>query len=128
MRMEMESLARKKTWTLIKRKLVPGGQRVLTGKFVFKTKRDENAVISCFKARWVVRGFEQEYGIDYYHTFAGMCKTTSWRIILALAATYDLEVEQMDAVTAFLNGDIDNKVFCEIPPGYSEGGVLYDPK
>jgi hypothetical protein len=61
---EYFAIQRKKTWTLVKRSEVKG-QRVLRGKLVFKKKRDKNGNILKYKVRWVVRGFEQQYGKDY---------------------------------------------------------------
>ena len=91
------------------------GSRILTGKLVFKTKRDKDGDISKYKVRWVVRGFEQVHGKDYDQTFAGVCKSATWKVCLALAALYGLHVEQMDAVTAFLNSEVDTAVYVELP-------------
>jgi hypothetical protein len=38
---------------------------------------------------------------------------TSIRMLLALATTYDLEVEQMDVKTTFLHGDLKEEIFME---------------
>ena len=40
---------------------------------------------------------------------------TSIRIFLELAASLDLEVEQMDVKTAFLYGDLDEEICIEQP-------------
>jgi hypothetical protein len=117
---EYHAIQRKKTWTLIKRSKVKGGQRVLRGKLVFKKKRDKDGNILKYKVRWVVRGFEQQYGKDYDQTYAGVCKSVTWKIILAIAAVRDWEIEQMDAVTAFLNSQIDGDVYVELPPLWKE--------
>ena len=99
---------------------VPKDQKILRGKLVFKTKRGKDSEILKHKVRWVVRGFEQQYGRDYDQTFAGVCKSTTWKIAVALAALYDYEIEQMDAVTAFLNSEMDGEVYVELPPGWAE--------
>ncbi|KAI0995909.1 Copia protein, partial [Podosphaera aphanis] len=120
---EYRSLAMKKTWSLVRRSELPRGTKVLTGKLVLKTKRGKEGEILKHKARWVVRGFEQEYGRDYTQTYAGVCRNTTWKIAIALAAKFDLEIEQMDAVTAFLNSDADNDIYVEVPPGWIEPGI-----
>jgi transposase InsO family protein len=117
---EYASLRRKKTWTLTQRSKLPPGVKVLRGKLVLKTKRDKDGNIEKHKARWVVRGFEQKYGQDYEQTYAGVCRSNSWKTILALAALFNLEIEQMDAVTAFLNSDMDREVYMEMPPGWKD--------
>ena len=44
--------------------------------------------------------------LDYNETFAPTVKYQSLRSLLALAAYYDLEIEQFDVITAFLNAEI----------------------
>ena len=75
------------------------------------------------KVRWVVRGFEQIYGQDYTQTYAGVCRSASWKIIIAIAAISDLEIDQMDAITALLNSSTDGDIFVELPPIWNEPGI-----
>ncbi|EGN91271.1 hypothetical protein SERLA73DRAFT_19332, partial [Serpula lacrymans var. lacrymans S7.3] len=49
-----------------------------------------------YKLRIVARGFTQREGIDYQEVFAPVANLESIRIILALAAKYNLELDQMD--------------------------------
>lgn len=116
---EYQAIQRKKTWTLKKRSEAKG-HKILRGKLVFKKKRDKDGNIIKYKVRWVVRGFEQQYGRDYDQTYAGVCRSSTWKIILAIAAVKDWDIEQMDAVTAFLNSEIDTDVFIELPPMWKE--------
>jgi len=48
------------------------------------------------------------------------------RIILALVADFDLELQQMDVKTTFLNGDLKKKVYMKQPKGFhfSDGEQL----
>ena len=116
---EYKSIAQKGTWKVLKRSEAKGS-KILRGKLVFKKKRDKDGNITKYKVRWVVRGFEQQYGKDYDQTFAGVCRLTTWKIVLAMAAVRDWEIEQMDAVTAFLNSEIDSDVYVDLPPGWNE--------
>jgi reverse transcriptase-like protein len=93
---------------------------VLPGKLVLKTKRDKDGRIIKRKARWVVKGFRQQYGKDFDQTFAGVCKNVTWKIAIAMAALYDLEIEQMDVVGAFLNSEADTDIYVEVPPNWKE--------
>ena len=89
----------------------------MTGKWVYKHKRGLNGEILRYKSRWVVRGFEQREGLDYYETFASVVKPMSYKLLFAIAAANDLEIEQMDVKTAFLYGDIDTEIYVEQPEG-----------
>ena len=62
------------------------------------------------QARLVARGFSQIYGVDYLDTYAPVVKLASIRILLAIAAIYRLEIHQMDVVTAFLAGDLEEEI------------------
>ena len=69
------------------------------------------------KCRVVVLGCLQLYSVDYLETFAPVLKPATIRMILALVAMLDLECEQMDVVTAFLNGDLNVDIYMEISQG-----------
>ena len=112
------------TWKLVDR---PKGIKVLTGKLVFKTKRDQNSQIEKHKARWVARGYEQQYGRDFEQTYASTCKSVTWKIVIAIAAIFDWDIDQMDAISAFLNSEIQGDVYMEVPPLWAELlGLLID--
>ena len=69
----------------------------------------------------MARGFSQIYGVDYLDTYAPVVKLTSIRILLAIAAIYGLEIHQMDIMTAFLAGDLEEEIFMEQPEGFEVG-------
>lgn len=118
---EIRQLIRKKTFQAIDRNnLQKSGKIPLSVKWVFKRKTDKNGNIDKYKARLVVRGFEQRYGIDYFQTFATGTKSTTWRLLFALAAYHDWEIEQIDIIGAFLNGNLDEEVYITPIPGLSE--------
>jgi hypothetical protein len=114
MKQELQSIETNKTWTLVPR---PGNRHVLRGKWVYKLKRGPNGEILRYKAHWVVRGFEQKYGIDYNETFASVVKPMSYKALFAIAAALDLEIHQMDVKTAFLYGSVKEEIYVEQPPG-----------
>lgn len=112
---EYQSLIKNNTWTLVD---LPEGKSVIPSRWVYKTKIDGNGSISCYKARLVIKGFKQIKGIDYNEVFAPVVRYTSIRYLIGLAAKYGLKIHQMDAVTAFLQGDIDEEIYMSFPPGY----------
>ena len=56
------------------------------------------------------------YGIDYNEKCAPVALTTV-RTLLAITAHLDLELEQIDVVTAFLNRNLEEDVYMSIPEG-----------
>lgn len=62
---EVDQLEKNKTWDLVPMSEVKTGHKPLSGKWVFKVKHNVNDNIARFKARWVVRGYLQKYGVDF---------------------------------------------------------------
>ena len=73
-----------------------------------------------YKARIVVKGFQQKKGVDFDEIFAPVVKMTSIRTVLSIAANMDLEVEQLDVKTAFLHGDLEEEIYMHQPEGFVE--------
>lgn len=114
---ELDQLRKNKTWELIPASQMEPGHRALGGKWVYRVKRDVDGNIARFKARWVVKGYLQQYGVDFDQKFAAVVKPMAFRVLFAIAAFYDLDIDQMDVKTAFLYGLIDQLVYVEIPKG-----------
>ena len=94
--------------------------RTITGcKWVFKTKKDSLGNIEKYKVRLVAKGLIQKEGIDYKETFSFVFKKDSFHIIMELVAYFDLELQQMDVKTNFLNEDIKEEVYMKQPKGFS---------
>jgi len=117
---ELQSLAENLTWDYVRLEDVPAGVMPISSKWVFRTKELPGGGIR-YKARLVIRGFEQQAGIDYNETFAPVAKLQSLRMMLALAAIHDWEIDQMDVVTAFLNPNVDGDVYMAVPQGIESG-------
>jgi hypothetical protein len=75
-----------------------------------------------YKARLVAKGYSQREGIDYKETFSLVSTKDSLRIIMAMVAHFDLELEQVDVKTAFLNGDLYEDIYMTQPVGFEEPG------
>ena len=107
---ELQSLAINRTWTIIDKSQLPQNRHPIGCKWVFKHKPNPNGSIDCYKAHLVAKGYSQECGIDYEETFTPVAKFTSIWTLLAIGASIDLEIHQMDVKTAFLNGDLTEEI------------------
>jgi transposase InsO family protein len=116
---EYSSIMKNKTWTL---EVLPAGRKAIGSKWVFKIKYDSKGNIEKYKARLVAKGYSQMEGIDYNETFAPVAKFNSIRILISLAAKYDLELHQMDVKTAFLNGNLEEEIYMQQPEAFIEQG------
>ena len=65
--------------------VVPKGVNVITAKWVFAWKTDSDGYIMKAKARLVARGFGQQFGADYFNTFAPTSTVSSIKKTLAIA-------------------------------------------
>ena len=97
---------------------MPNSAKTIGCKWVFKTKKDSLGNIERYKAKLVVKGFTQKERIDYMETFSPVSKKDSLRIILTLVAHFDLELQQMDVKTTFLNGELEEEVYMKQLEGF----------
>ena len=69
-----------------------------------------------YKARLVAKGFTQTYEIDYQEIFAPVATINSIRVLISLAVHSDWNQHQLDVKNAFLNGELEEEVFMDLPP------------
>ena len=114
---EMSTLEKAGTWRKVPR---PHNKNIVGSKWVFRIKRKADGSIDKYKARLVARGFTQIYGVDFFRTYSPVAKLSSFRLILAIAARYDWDIESFDFVGAYLNGELDEneEIYMSSPPGY----------
>ena len=117
MQQEMQSLSDNNTWELVK---LPNTAQLVDNKWIFKVK--DNGSKKVYKARLVAKGFTQEKGVDYNEVFSPVAKYLTIRILLMLVVTFGLVLDQMDVVTAFLYGLLDEVIFMRQPMGFVKKG------
>lgn len=110
---ELKSLEENDTWDIVQR---PNNCNVIGSKWVYKVKSPPNEQRK-YKARVVAKGYTQVAGVDYTETFAPVIRYDTVRCVLAMAALDDMEIVQFDVKTAFLNGNLEETIFMEIPEG-----------
>ncbi|CAM8979612.1 unnamed protein product [Rhodiola kirilowii] len=117
MNIEIEALEKNNSWTLTD---LPHGKTVVDCKWIFRIKLKSDGSIERYKARLVARGFTQVEGLDYHDTFAPVAKMNTVRCLLAIAASKNWSLFQLDVDNAFLHGHLDEEVFMTLPPGFYE--------
>jgi len=116
---EMDALDKNEAWDLVE---MPTRRKHVRSKWVFKKKLNATRKVEKYKAQLVAKGYSQVEGIDFGEIFSHVAKLTSIRFMLSIAATFDLEVEQMDVKTTFLHGDLEEEIYMKQTEGFVVNG------
>ncbi|GJV90318.1 integrase, catalytic region, zinc finger, CCHC-type containing protein [Tanacetum coccineum] len=65
-----------------------------------------------------VKGYRQEEGINFEESFELVARIEDIRIFIANATNKNMIIYQMDVKTAFLNGELEEKVYVSQPEGF----------
>ena len=89
--------------------------------WVHRYKFDSEGFLETFKSRLCARGDLQATELDTYAaTLAAKC----FRAAISIGATFDLELDQMDAIAAYLNADLPYALYLQPPDGFSNGNKI----
>ena len=83
---------RNDVWELAPR---PENVHVISTKWIFKNKTDEDGEIIRNKSRLVAQGYTQVEGVDFDESFAPVAKLESIRILMSVAFTLNFKLYQM---------------------------------
>lgn len=119
MKKEYETLRENNTWILVPR---PANKKIITNKWVFKTKVNQDGEIEKYKARLVARGHTQVQGIDYDEVFAPVARYETIRTLLAASVNDEMHVHQMDVISAYVQGELYDEIYMEQPEMFVEHG------
>ena len=113
----MATLKKNHTWDIVNKL---EGKTPIGCKWVFAIKYKSDGSIDRYKARLVAKGFTQTYGIDYQETFTLVAKLNTIRVLLSLTTNLDQQLQQLDIKNVFLNGDLEEEVYMDLPPGFDK--------
>jgi hypothetical protein len=91
-------------------------------KWIFKKKLKPDGAVDKYKARLVAKGFTQKKGEDDFDTYTPVARLITIRVVIALAASHDLLIYQIDVNTTFLNGELDEEIYMKEPEGFVTHG------
>ena len=101
---------------------MPPDAKVLGTRWVFKTKRDTDGNIKRHRARLVVQGNRQRFGIDYDEVFSPVVNFVLIRLFLLLLVINRGWVDtHLDIKCAYMYGHLEQPTFVRPPEGYREG-------
>ena len=119
MDIELKSLESKGTWLVERR---PTSTYVIPTIWVYSYKFDDEGFLKRAKARLCVQGNKQV--LTHAKTRAATLASRSFRTLMALTAAFGLDMKQVDAINAFVNSLLDEKIYVEMPPGLSKPGYV----
>ncbi|CAI7805052.1 unnamed protein product [Closterium sp. NIES-54] len=115
--MDVEMASWKSTGTYVDA-VPPSRMNIVDGMWIFRVKRPPGSPC-VFKARYVARGFSQQQGVDFFHTFSPTLKMTTLRVLLHVAAQRDYELHSLDFSTAFLQCSLHEEIWLRCPFGFT---------
>ncbi|KAF7134041.1 hypothetical protein CNMCM5793_005621 [Aspergillus hiratsukae] len=98
-------------------------ENTVTGKQVFTYKFDRDGYLIKAKARICVQGDKQQMTRD--DTAATTFAAKACRTLMAIAAAFNLDIGQIDAVNAFVNSKLGEEVYTWMADRFSEHGYVY---
>ena len=117
---EISSLHKNNTWELL---AFPKRNKVIGYKWVFTKKHGSlDSDIVCYQGRLVAKSYAQREDIDYNEVFSPNVKHSSIQILLVLVAQYELEFDQLDVMTTFLYGNLEEEIYMSQPKGFKTKG------
>lgn len=84
-----------------------GDERKLSMKWIFQLKYDDHGNVDRYKARLVARDCAQRSNIDYNETYSAVIRYSSLRYLFSLVIEFNLESNNLDVRTAFLQGNLE---------------------
>jgi hypothetical protein len=112
---EMYALDKNEAWDIVE---FPARRKYVGRKWLFKKKFNAEGKVEKCKARLVAKGYSQVEEIDFGEIFSHVSKLTSIIFILSVDVAFDIEVEQMDVKTTFLNGDLEEEIYMKKPESF----------
>ena len=72
------------------------------------------------KARCVAKGYTKIEGLDYQEAFAPVVNEVTSRIVFGIGLKRQYSTKVYDVDAAFLNGDLEEEIYLELPKGFNE--------
>ena len=115
MQKKIDAMHNNKTWSIVP---LPKGKTPIGCRWIFTNKMNSDGTLARRKARLVAKGYTQKEGVDFLDTFSPVAKLVSVKFLLSLAASQGWFLSQLDISNAFLNGNLYEEVYMDLPMGY----------
>lgn len=114
---ELEALTQNQTWELTD---LPPGKKPIGCKWVHKIKLNPDGSIQRYKARLVVKVYNQQFKIDYTKVFSPVAKMVTARFLLAIVVASNWPIHQLDFNSAFFHCFLKYDIYMFLPHGFKK--------
>eukprot|EP00957_Ditylum_brightwellii_P056609 4291001-Ditylum_brightwellii.AAC.1 len=83
----------------------------------FKRKRHADGSLSKHKARLCCHGGQQQWGVNYYETYAPVVAWASVRTMLVMSKLYNLNTRSIDFILAYPQAEVKTNIYLHPPAG-----------
>ena len=106
-------------WRLLLKSDVPTGIKILPSVWAMKRKRRiATQQVYKWKARLNIHGGKQEYGVNYWETYAATLAWPPIRFMLTMALIKSWHTRQIDFTLAYPQADVECDLYMELPKGF----------
>lgn len=111
---ELHAMESNHIWAIIP---LPPGKHSIGCKWLYKIKYKADGSSKRYNARLVATCYNQQEGIDFIDTFSPVVKLATVEVLLALTSSCNWHLIQLDVNNAFLNQDLFEEVYMDLPLG-----------
>jgi len=105
-------------WKIMLRSDMPEGAKTIMAIWSFKRKRYPDGILNKHKARLCAHGGLQQWGENYWETYAPVVNWASVRLLIVIAYIHKLDSKLIDFILAFPRANLDVPVFMKLPVGF----------
>ncbi len=105
-------------WTIMHCSNMPVDAKTIMSIWSFKRKRYLDGSLNKHKAGLCTHGGMQTWGQNYWERYAPVVNWASVCLILAIAKIHELSSKSINFVLAFLQADLENLLYMELPIGF----------
>ena len=111
MQKEIDDHTKREHWEIILRSDMPKDMKTIMAIWSFKRKRFPDGTLNKHKARLCAHGGQQQWGVNYWETYAPVVNWISVRFLLIISQLANLETQALDFILAFPQAELDVPVY-----------------
>lgn len=103
------------TWTV---QALPHRKKTIGYRWISNIQFNIDGSLEKHKARLAANGYTQQHDLDFIDTLCPIAKLTLLKVILSIVVAYTWKLAQLDINNAFLNGDLLEEIYMDLPLCY----------